>query len=174
MKRMMMVLPLAAMMMITGCADKFLSARVAISAGRAALNMAQMGIDAADKAKQQSCSVPICQKVDPTGGVQYQACLGQDHSADAAWQTCYAKFKKFKTETWPQSERTATAGFNAAEASVNLAEARKAGLPVDVVPLLKASACLVAQSLEFLEAKIREKIQIFLDMMKAFGCSPTP
>lgn len=175
MKRMMRVLPLAlAMMLATGCADKFFAAKVAVQSGRAALNMANIGLVTADKAKQDACKIPICEKVDKPGTVKYRECMGQDHSADPTWVSCYAKMRHFMKTTWPQAEKTAKAGFDTADASINLAEAQKSGLPLDVMPVVKASACFVAQALEFLPAKAKKSVQMFLDMMKAFGCSSAP
>jgi len=175
MKRMMRVLPaVLAVMLVTGCADKFFAAKVAVQSGRAALSMANIGLTTADKAKQDACKIPICEKVDKPGTVKYRACMGQDHSADPTWVSCYAKFKHFMTVTWPQAEKTANAGFTTAEASITLAEAQKSGLPLDVLPVVKASACFVAQALEFLPEKAKKTVQMFLDMMKAFGCQAPP
>lgn len=162
-------------LLITGCADKFLTAKIAVTSGRAAMSMSQIGLDTASKAKKEACNVPICKKLDPSQGAKYQECMKQDHSADAEWVSCYAKFKKFYEQTWPQVTKVAGAGFDTADQSIKVAEDGKAGLPIDVMPVIKASACLVAQALEFLPEDIKKKVQMFLDMMKAFGCSqPSP
>lgn len=174
MKRILMVLPLVLVMTLAGCADKFFAARVAVNSGRAALGMANIGLATADKAKQNACKIPICEKLGAPGTVPYKACMGQDHSANPAWVSCYAKFKHFMTVTWPAAEKTANAGFTTADNSINLAEARKSGLPIDVMPVLKSSACFVALCLEFLPPDIKKPIQMFLDLMKGFGCTQPP
>lgn len=159
----------------SGCADKFLSARIAVNSGRAALNMAQVGVDTADKGIQAQCNSKLCLKVDPTQGEKYKECMTKDHSQEQAWKDCYAKFAAFKAK-WPQAKRTAEAAFNTADASISLAEQMKKELAPDVIALIKATACMVGESLEFLPEKYKKQVQFYLDMMKAFGCAqkPTP
>lgn len=156
-----------------GCADKFLAARIAVNSGRAALNMAQVGVDAADKGIQAQCNSQFCLKVDPTQGNKYKECIAKDHSQDQEWKECYAKFAAFKTK-WPQVKRTAEAAFNTVDASINLAEQMKKELTPDIIALVKASACLTAESLEFLPEKYKKQVKFYLDMMKAFGCNQQP
>jgi len=137
-------------LLLSACADKFLAAKIAVSGGRVVLNMAQVGMAAADKMKDQECL-----KVDPAKGQKYQECR--------------AKFEKFKAR-WPQIQKTAKAGFDTADASIDLAEKKEAGLPIDVMSVVKASVCLVAECLGYIPGKYRKWIQGFLDGMKGFGC----
>jgi hypothetical protein len=156
-----------------GCADSLLGAKIAINAGRAGLSVANIGISVAEDGYKKNCAVPICKKEDPSMGAAYQVCMKKDHSIDEGWKTCYAKFKGFK-EKWPQIEKTAVASFNAADAAIKAAEQKKAGLPIDVMPIIKTAACVVAESLEFLPEKYKKQIAILLAMMKTFGCTPPP
>ncbi len=166
MKKTLLVIAIVA---LSGCTDKFLAARISVNSGRAAISMADIGVDVADNSIKQSCTSNICLKIDPTHGQKYKECMNVDHTQEQAWKDCYSKFLSFKTK-WPQIKKTADSAFNTAEAAINVAEQSKQELPPDIISLIKASACLVAESLEFLPDKYKNQIKLYLDMMKAFGC----
>lgn len=148
MKKLAAVLVLALAMV--GCPNKFMAARTAISAGRMAMGMARMVMDSVHSAKMEACA-----KEDPTKGDKYKSCV--------------AKSEK-RMEDLGKSEKVAKAGFDAAEAGVNLAEQTKGGQAIDWMTPLKRAACVVAECISLAPEEKRKKIQLYLDLMAGFGC----
>lgn len=137
--------------LMCGCGDKFMAAKIAVQSGRAATSMAQIGIDAASKAKQEECT---------------QKCVNQPSDC---YSKCYEKMTK-TLKVWEGSKSTANASWDFAEAAIKVAESKKEGQTVDWVPLLKKGACLIVNALEFIPEKYRKDVQFYLNMMKSFGC----
>lgn len=136
--------------LLTGCADKFLAAKIAIQTGRLATNVAQMGVDEAYK--QQKA---ICLKKDPGQGQAYDDCMKKILKA----QGIFGK-----------SKATALAAWAAADAAIAAAELKQQGKSVEVLPLVQAGFCVIAEALEYIPEKYRAKIQLYLNLMKVWGC----
>lgn len=144
------LIAIIALIFLAGCADKFLAAKIAIQTGRLATNVAQMGFDEAYKQQKT-----ICLKKDPSQSQAYQECMKKILKA----QGIFGK-----------SKATALAAFAAAEAAVIAAELKQQGKSVEVLPLVQAGFCVIAESLEYVPEKYKAKIQLYLNLMKAWGC----
>lgn len=147
MKRATLVL---AVLFLASCADKFMAAKISVQAGRAATGIVQLGFDEADRANETECL-----KKDPQRGEVYKKCR-QAMEVRLAW--------------WQKSKATAEALWSAAEAGIKAAELKEGGKPIDYLELVRAGACLLAESLAYIPEKYRKKLQMYLDLMKGFGC----
>jgi hypothetical protein len=135
-----------AVLMLAGCADKFLTAKITIQTGRLVTNMAQMAFDEAYKAQKAICEKDMAKVTE-----------------------CMAKIEKAK-KVFTQSKATADASWNAAEATVKAAELKKEGQKVDWVSLVRKGVCAITEALKFIPEKHRKKIDRYLNLLNAYGC----
>jgi hypothetical protein len=145
MKKALMVLPL----FLIAC-NGFVGAKIGLQMGRAGLGVARLGFDEAAKAKKEEC-------------------LKKGAEGSPEFIKCYAKMAKAEVIV-AKSEQSAKAAFDVAEAGIKAAELKKEGQQIDWQDLLKKGACFVAETLEFIPDKHKKKVQLYLDLMKAYGC----
>ena len=144
------LLALLAMVVLVGCANPYQTARSTVVIGRGALAMAQTGFSTYVTVETNKCNDKC--KTD-------QACKDQ----------CMAPVKKAEP-VFQQSKLTITAGFDEADALINVAEKMKKKEFVDWIVPLKGAACLLSRSLGLLPAETKKKIQGLIDLMGSFGC----
>ena len=144
MKGLKRIVFLLVMVLMAGCAQGLLAAKISLKVARAGLGVADVGMAEANKANQS-------------------VCLAQDPTQGAGYQKCRAPMEK-KLQLYEVSKRVAGRSFDAAEAGIAAYEAKKAGKEIDIWILLKRGGCAVLSVLAYIPRKYRKSVQVYIDL----------
>lgn len=174
MKRLTILLAVAAMALNLSCVDKIQAAKTAVAFIELATETAKQAIDKVAAAKRHECNAKACMAQGltpagtPQGNPEWDKCLEKDQSGDKTFQKCYESTLKMTEacdKLWPQisqAQKTAAAVIKAVEAGKGDTKA--------MVAAVKASVCLGVKLATWVPEKYREKVDMFLALVGAYTC----
>jgi hypothetical protein len=136
---------------LAACGNPYLAARQTIQVAKAATTMTDVAFHTVEDSQQVECL-----KLGPVTDPRYIECMKKIVGA---------------VDIWNKVERIANASWAEADAVVTAAEQKKKGLPVDWMTPVRQGVCVVAESLEFLPASVKQHIAGILALIKTFTCT---